>query len=250
VMDRNHDGIINNGTELFGTATQTASGGRAGNGYLALAQEDSNHDGKITALDTHFKDMKVWVDANGDGKTDAGELHALKDLGIVELDLNATSGTTVDNGNLLGLVSSYKTADGSSHEMADVWFSKDGGTSTTTTATTTAATTVADTTHLDATHTAAAAGSAGSTTVADNTATAATHATTAQPTATGTLGVSVHDLLSDRGNDILAGHAATETTPAANVNATTTVVQVDHSLNLIPIDHTQLIDDKQNPPLI
>ena len=125
VRDRNGDGVINNGTELYGGATVNANGQRSGNGYAALAAEDSNHDGKITAADAHFKEMKLWVDANHDGKTDAGELHGLAEFGIVELDLSAISSNKVNNGNAVALVSSYKTADGSSHEMADVWFAKD-----------------------------------------------------------------------------------------------------------------------------
>ena len=125
VMDRNHDGKINDGSELFGVATKDANGQRAGNGYAAMALEDSNHDGRLTAADKNFNELKVWVDANHDGKTDKGELHALADFGIVEVDLHATKGTEVDHGNLLGLVSSYKTGDGAHHAMADVWFAKD-----------------------------------------------------------------------------------------------------------------------------
>lgn len=81
-MDRNHDGQINNGTELFGTATQLANGQRAGNGYAALAEMDTNHDGKISAADAGWKDLQVWVDANHDGKVEAGELKTLHQLGI------------------------------------------------------------------------------------------------------------------------------------------------------------------------
>jgi hypothetical protein len=124
VMDRNHDGVINDGTELFGVATQTAAGTRAGNGFAALAQEDSNHDGIINAQDAHWKDLKVWVDANHDGKTDAGELKSLAELGIVSLNLDAKAGSAVDHGNLLGLVSSYTSADGSQHAMDDVWLAR------------------------------------------------------------------------------------------------------------------------------
>jgi len=124
VMDRNGDGIINDGRELFGAATVLASGQRAGNGYNAMANEDTNHDGKLNKHDANFDKLKVWVDANHDGKTDAGELKGLVDMGIVELDLSHVTGTKVDNGNLQGLVSSYTTADGKHHEMADVWFAK------------------------------------------------------------------------------------------------------------------------------
>ena len=125
VRDRNHDGVINDGTELYGVGTKTANGSRAGDGYVAMALEDSNHDGKLNAQDRDWKEMQVWVDANRDGKTDAGELKAMDELGIVELDLAAQKGSDVDNGNLLGLVSSYTKSDGSQHLMADVWVAKD-----------------------------------------------------------------------------------------------------------------------------
>jgi hypothetical protein len=46
------------------------------------------------------------------------------DFGVVEINLDFSRGTAVDNGNLLGLVGSYTSADGSSHDMADVWFAK------------------------------------------------------------------------------------------------------------------------------
>jgi len=49
----------------------------------------------------------------------------LSEYHIAELNLNASKGTAVDHGNLVGLVSSYKTEDGSTHQMADVWFTKD-----------------------------------------------------------------------------------------------------------------------------
>jgi len=124
VMDRNHDGIINSGSELFGVGTILANGKHAANGYMAMAEMDVNHDGKLSALDTGFSDLRVWVDANHDGKTDAGELRLLTEYSIQDLSLNAAKGTEVDNGNLVGLVSSYTKTDGSQHVMADVWFSK------------------------------------------------------------------------------------------------------------------------------
>jgi len=52
-------------------------------------------------------------------------LHALAEYGITELNLNAQAGTVVDHGNVLGLTSSYTTADGAKHDMADVWFAKE-----------------------------------------------------------------------------------------------------------------------------
>jgi hypothetical protein len=125
VRDINGDGVINNGKELYGLGTQLANGTRAGTGVAALAAEDTSHDGKITAADAHFKDMQLWVDTNHDGKSAASELHGLAEMGIVELDLNFTKGSGSDNGNLIGYVGSYVTADGQKHLMADVYFTKD-----------------------------------------------------------------------------------------------------------------------------
>ena len=73
-----------------------------------MRSEDSNHDGKLSMLDAQWKDLKVWVDANGDGKTDSGELVSLDKLGIIEIDLTAHSSSR-DQQRLamVGLVSSY-----------------------------------------------------------------------------------------------------------------------------------------------
>jgi hypothetical protein len=121
-MDRNHDGSINGGTELFGEGTNLANGQKASNGYQALAELDSNADGVVNTSDSGFADLMVWVDDNSDGVSASTELHSLSSLGITQLDLKAQSSTQTDNGNLVGLVSNYTTADGAVHGMADVWF--------------------------------------------------------------------------------------------------------------------------------
>jgi hypothetical protein len=121
-LDRNGDGVINDGSELFGSATKLADGATAGNGYVALAAMDSNHDGKISALDGGFGDLRVWVDANADGVSQAGELKTLAKLRITSLNLDVQTDGSVDHGNIIGLTSSYTTADGGQHAAADVWF--------------------------------------------------------------------------------------------------------------------------------
>jgi hypothetical protein len=73
--------------------------------------------------------LRVWVDANHDGITEAGELKTLAQLAISSIDLGAVAGTTVQHGNLLGLTSTYTTTDGATHETADVWFAKQAGAS-------------------------------------------------------------------------------------------------------------------------
>jgi len=105
VRDCNHDGVINDGTELYGAETLRPDGSRAGHGFAAMALEGSNHDAKLDASDAHWKELRLWVDANHDGSTDAGELHSLAEFGIVELDLTPRVSTEMDHGNLIGLLS-------------------------------------------------------------------------------------------------------------------------------------------------
>ena len=124
VRDLNGNGSIDDGRELFGGATQLANGHRAGDGFRALAELDGNGDGKVDAADKAFGELRLWVDANADGITDAGELKGLVDMGVTALNLDFSKGTDMDNGNLLGLVGSYTGSDGSHGAMVDVWFAK------------------------------------------------------------------------------------------------------------------------------
>ncbi|KFB66946.1 MAG: hypothetical protein CAPSK01_003885 [Candidatus Accumulibacter vicinus] len=124
-MDRNGDGTINDGGELFGSSVTLANGEKAADGYVALSEMDSNADGIISSADDHWSELAVWVDGNSDGISQSEELRSLESLEIVRLDLNATRTAVMDAGNLVGLISSYQTADGTDHEMADVWFATD-----------------------------------------------------------------------------------------------------------------------------
>ncbi|MFC4787458.1 hypothetical protein ACFO6X_00390, partial [Giesbergeria sinuosa] len=122
VRDLNGDGIINNGRELFGTATELNAGVTAIDGFAALSDLDSNGDGRITAQDAAFSELAVWKDADGNGQTGTGELVSLTQAGVAALHLDAKASAETDNGNLLGLVSSYETTDGQQRDLVDVWF--------------------------------------------------------------------------------------------------------------------------------
>jgi hypothetical protein len=122
-LDRNGNGLIDDGSELFGSGTTMPDGSKAIDGYAALRVLDANHDGVIDAKDAAFASLSVWVDANSNAKTDAGELRSLSQAGIESLSLVAKPTAIIDQGNLIGLMGSYTTTDGQKHEMADVWLS-------------------------------------------------------------------------------------------------------------------------------
>ena len=120
-LDRDHDGKITDGRELFGTSTVLLDGQKAKDGFVALAAIDTNHDGKIDKNDEQFNDLLVWSDVNQDGFSQSNELHSLKDFDITEINLGAHAVSVMDQGNWIGLESTYTTADGKAHAMADVW---------------------------------------------------------------------------------------------------------------------------------
>jgi DNA polymerase III psi subunit len=128
VRDVNHDGVVNDGSEMFGTATTLATGGKAKDGFDALQSFDSNHDGVINSHDAVYKELKVWIDANHDGVSQAGEMHSLQSFGVSQLNLNAAHTAVNNNGNWVVLDSTYTTTDGQTHQMADVWFQNTGAT--------------------------------------------------------------------------------------------------------------------------
>jgi hypothetical protein len=85
VLDRDGDGMITSGREMFGNFTPlswTLGGILADNGFDALRWFDElpqggDADGWITSQDAVFSRLGLWVDSNHNGVTDAGELRTL-----------------------------------------------------------------------------------------------------------------------------------------------------------------------------
>ena len=123
VRDINGNGVIDDGGELFGNNTLLKNGQKAANGFEALAEFDENGDGVIDANDAIYHELKVWVDANGDGKTDAGELKTLAELGIASIGTGYTESKHKDeNGNLHKQIGEITFTDGTTSQAVDVWF--------------------------------------------------------------------------------------------------------------------------------
>ena len=109
-LDRDGDGLITSGSELFGNATPLTSGSTAANGFTALAQLDGNTDGTLDALDAAYSSLLLWQDRNTDGLSQADELTGLSTAGIQSINLSYTTGSTLNNGNLIRETSSFSTS--------------------------------------------------------------------------------------------------------------------------------------------
>jgi Ca2+-binding RTX toxin-like protein len=132
VRDLNGNGLIDSGIEMFGTGTVDSSAGRllpfGQDGFLELGLLDSNFDGAITAADVQFSQLRVWIDANLDAKTDAGELVTLELLGIVSISLRTFDSDHVaitNDASVITRASTVGFADGSTRTIYDAYLSID-----------------------------------------------------------------------------------------------------------------------------
>ncbi|HEX5705659.1 MAG TPA: hypothetical protein VFX96_00070, partial [Pyrinomonadaceae bacterium] len=91
-LDRDGDGLITDGRELFGNFTWQQITPRP-NGFVALAYFDAperggNSDGRVDARDAVFTALRLWRDTNHDGVSQGEELHPLASLDVAALELD------------------------------------------------------------------------------------------------------------------------------------------------------------------
>lgn len=127
VIDKNQNGMIDSGNELFGNNSEyPEGGGKAPNGFYALRQYDSNRDGIVDKNDERWAELKLWQDGNSDGKIDDGELLTLEEAGVAGLNVGyQNQNYTDENGNEHRQIGSFIREDGSAGQMTDVWFATD-----------------------------------------------------------------------------------------------------------------------------
>ncbi len=94
-LDRDGDGAITSGAELFGSATPT-TGGTAKNGFAALGELDADGDGAIAPDDPAFAQLVLWADLDGDRVSTPHELRPLAVAGVISLRLDYTSDARCD----------------------------------------------------------------------------------------------------------------------------------------------------------
>ncbi|PZU07238.1 Calx-beta domain-containing protein [Sphingomonas sp.] len=120
-LDRNGDGTLSDAGEMSFVDDKPG----AKSDLDGLSAFDSNGDGLLSAADEQFGSFKLFVDGNGDGKVDAGEVKSLADLGIASLTLagTATDASWAFGDAMVLNTGSFTYTDGSSANFADVAFS-------------------------------------------------------------------------------------------------------------------------------
>jgi len=124
-LDRNGNGRVDDGGELFGNHTPQPPSSTP-HGYLALAvfdeaAEGGDGDGWITAADAAYSELRLWTDRDRDGVSQPTELSTLAERGVEAIDLRFVESRRKDrHGNQFRYTSRVRLERGTTHS-ADVF---------------------------------------------------------------------------------------------------------------------------------
>ncbi len=119
-LDRNGNGTIDNGTELFGDSTRLPDDTLAHDGFDALAAQDTNADGLVNSQDSGFGALRIWRDLNQNGLSETNELQTLNQAGIASITVAKTENAVLlANGNQIADLGTYTRTDGSTGGLGE-----------------------------------------------------------------------------------------------------------------------------------
>lgn len=113
-LDRDGNGSIDGGDELFGSGTRLrGSSDHARNGFAALAELDANGDGLVDARDPRFGELLLWRDHDADRRSLPGELEPLSSAGVQALPVSSAKDAECDaRGNCAALGGLFESSAG------------------------------------------------------------------------------------------------------------------------------------------
>jgi hypothetical protein len=122
-LDKNKNGIIDAANELFGSLTES----EGKNGFEELAIFDSNKDGFIDSKDKVFKDLLLWNDSTGEGRSFKEDLFKISDKGVVRISLKYKTELLPHGARAEDRQNSFfefksKTKNNKKGRIIDVWF--------------------------------------------------------------------------------------------------------------------------------
>ncbi len=113
-LDKNNNGAIDDGTELFGDQNG------ASNGFEELAKYDSNRDGSIDSKDAIYDQLRVLVRSDSEDSRSLGQLLTLTQAGINSISLGAQDvSESASGGNKIAQRSYFTRNDGSTGAAVD-----------------------------------------------------------------------------------------------------------------------------------
>jgi hypothetical protein len=122
-LDRNGNGRIDNGAELFGNRTRLTSGELAANGFDALAELDTNGDGAVDPADAAWQHLLLWTDRNHDGMSTTDELQPIAGSVVKALETDHRRVGRKDQwGNEFRYMSHYRLTSGARVTFYDIYF--------------------------------------------------------------------------------------------------------------------------------